>query len=53
MPLLPAMILLILGDLAVEVKRCHLGWCVSRSKELGEVFRLDAKAEGEEVAIGR
>ena len=26
--------------------------CPCRAKDVGEVFRLDAKAEGEEVAIG-
>ena len=49
---MPTMIFLILKFLAEEVKRCHMSRCASRTLNLGEVFRLDAKAEGEEVAIG-
>ena len=51
-PAMPTMILLILKFLAEEVKRGHMSRCASRTLNLGEVFRLDAKAEGEEVAIG-
>jgi hypothetical protein len=46
------MILLILRFLAEELGRCRMVECPVRTKDLGEVFRLDAKAEGEEVAIG-
>ena len=46
------MILLILLFLAVEISRRRTSPCRARSLELGEMFRIDAKAEGEEVAIG-
>jgi hypothetical protein len=46
------MLLLILKYLADELQLGRMSQCRSKSKELGEVFRLDAKAEGENVAIG-
>ena len=51
-PSLPDMILLILRFLAVEISRRRTPPCRARSLELGEIFRIDAKAEGEELAIG-
>ena len=51
-PKLPVMLLLILKHLADELQRGRMAQCRSKSKDLGEVFRLDAKAEGENVAIG-
>ena len=35
-----------------EIKRERMARCPTKTKDLGEVFRLDAKAEGENVAIG-
>lgn len=46
------MILLILKFLTEALRRCRMSGYPRRTKELGEVFNLDAKAEGEEVAIG-
>ena len=51
-PRLPVMLLLILRFIAKELGRGRMAGCRSRAKDLGEVFRLDAKAEGENVAIG-
>ena len=51
-PRLPAMLLLILKFIAELLKHGRMSECRSRTKDLGEVFRLDAKAEGETVAIG-
>ena len=51
-PRMPPMILLILKFLAEELRRTRMSECPRRTKDVGEVFRLDAKAEGEEVAIG-
>ena len=49
--MLRVMILLILKFIIGELKRERMARCPSRAKVLGEVFRLDAKAEGEKVAI--
>ena len=46
------MILMIIRFLAAEIGRRRMSPCAARACDLGEVFRLDAKAEGEEVAIG-
>ena len=46
------MVLLIIHFLAEEIRRRRMSSCAAKRKDLGEVFRLDAKAEGEEVAIG-
>ena len=51
-PRLPVMILLILRFLAAELGRRRMSRCASKTKDVGEIFRLDAKAEKEEVAIG-
>ena len=34
------------------LKQAHTAGCQESSKELGELFRLDAKAEGDDVAVG-
>ena len=46
------MILLIMRFIITEVQRERMARCPSKALDLGEVFRLDAKAEGENVAIG-
>ena len=51
-PRMPPMILLIIHFLAEEIRRRRMSSCAAKRNDLGEVFRLDAKAEGEEVAIG-
>ena len=51
-PAIPIMIHLILKFIASEIKRERMSSCPSKTKQLGEIFRLDAKAEGEQVAIG-
>ena len=51
-PKLPVMILLIMKYLAVELKGDHMMACEAPAKHLGELFRLDAKAENGLVAIG-
>ena len=49
---LPVMILCILKFTIAELKRCRMVECLGRVRDFGGLFRLDAKAEGEEVAIG-
>ena len=51
-PKLPVMLVLILRFTASELKHGRMAECRSAAKNLGEVFRLDAKAGGETVAIG-
>ena len=51
-PKMPPMILLIIHFLADEIRRRRTSRCAAKRKDMGELFRLDAKAEGEEVAIG-
>ena len=51
-PFLPVMLRLLMGFIAEEVGRSRMSRCADRAHDMGEVFRLDAKAEGEEVAIG-
>ena len=46
------MLLLILRFIGAELQRGRMSGCRARAKDMGEVFRLDAKAEGENVAIG-
>ena len=46
------MILLILQFIQDELKNCRMAECPRRAKDVGELFRLDAKAERDEVAIG-
>ena len=38
--------------LAGQLENSHMMGCREEAKDLGELFRLDAKAEGQEVAIG-
>ena len=49
---MPVMILLIIEFLAKSLSDVRMSRCAERAKDFGEVFRLDAKAEGEEVKIG-
>ena len=51
-PRLPVMVLLIMRYLAEELRGNHTMPCEARAEHLGEVFRMDAKAEGEKVVIG-
>ena len=51
-PKLPIMVVLILKYLAKELEDFHTMPCQKRANFLGEVFRLDAKAEGDTVAVG-
>ena len=51
-PKIPIMIRLIMKFLAAEVLDFHTVPCEARAMDMGEVFRLDAKAEGDTVAIG-
>ena len=46
------MIVLILEFLKGELQRGTMAVCPAKAKNIGEFFRLDAKAEVEEVAIG-
>ena len=46
------MVLLIIHFLAEGIRRRRMSSCAAKRSDLGEVFRLDTKAEGEEVAIG-
>ena len=38
--------------MAAELRRGRMAECRAKTKDMGEVFTLDAKAEGETVAIG-
>ena len=49
---LPLMIVLIMKYISGEMRRSSMSKCATRAKDPGEVFRLDAKAEGNVVAIG-
>ena len=46
------MILLIMKYLAAEILDYHMVPCESKTRDLGEVFRLDASAKEDSVAIG-
>ena len=46
------MLLLILKFLYDELGRSGMSSCRGSTTDLGELFRLDAKAEGEDAAIG-
>ena len=46
------MLLLILQFLAEQLETSHTAACREPAKDLGEIFRLDAKAAGDDVAIG-
>ena len=52
LPKLPVMLVLIMRFLAEELKRAHTMPCERRAMHLGEVFRMDAKAEGDTVVVG-
>ena len=51
-PALPPMILLILKYLARELRETRSMPCSDKARQLGEVYRMDAKAEGQTVVIG-
>ena len=51
-PRLPTMLLILMEFLAGQLETSHMMGCREEAKDLGELFRLDAKAEGQEVAIG-
>ena len=51
-PQMPLMIRLILEFIAFELRQGNVVDCRAADLDLGEVFRLDAKAEGDKVAIG-
>ena len=51
-PLLPVMILIIMDFLAEQLRGSRSSGCREATKDQGELFRLDAKAAGNEVAIG-
>ena len=46
------MLLLIMRYLASELREFRMMPCERKTLQLGEVFRMDAKAEGEKVVIG-
>jgi hypothetical protein len=51
-PVIPTMLLLIMSYLSKEILETRSMPCEARAKQLGEVFRMDAKAEGDTVVIG-
>ena len=51
-PTIPPMLLLIMRYLARELREFRMMPCERKALQLGEVFRMDAKAEGEKVVIG-
>ena len=51
-PVLPAMILIIMDFLAEQLRGSRSSGCREAAKDQGELIRLDAKAAGNEVAIG-
>ena len=51
-PRLPVMLLLIIRFLAASIGKVRMSRCASKAKEHGEMFRRDAKAAGDQVAIG-
>ena len=51
-PRIPVMLLVSLKYIAGELRRARMAPCRARAANLGEVFRLDAKAEGELVCVG-
>ena len=52
LPELPVMLILIMKFLALELREARTTNCRTDGKQLGELFRLDAKADNETVAIG-
>ena len=51
-PKLPLMLILVMKFLAEELKGTHTMPCERRAMDIGEAFRMDAKAEGDTVVIG-
>ena len=51
-PRLPAMLLLIMDFLSRSLGEARTVGCRVPAKDRGELFRLDAKAEGDEVCVG-
>ena len=51
-PKLPVMVVMIMRYLAEELKGNHMMPCEDPAENLGEVFRMDAKAEGSKIVIG-
>ena len=51
-PRLPVLIVLILKYVAEELKEVRMMACEKRANHMAEAFRIDAKAEGDCVAIG-
>ena len=51
-PKLPAMILLLLTFLADKLEVSHMAKCEDTSRDLGELFRLDASAGEKSVSVG-
>ena len=51
-PKLPVMVVLIMRHLAEELKGDHMMPCEARAEHLGEMFRMDAQAEGDNIVIG-
>ena len=45
--------LLLMEFLPLKFSTAHAVGCWETPEEMGEVFRLDAKAEGDRVAVGR
>ena len=50
-PKFPVMLVLIMWFFSEEFKSNHMMPCENQAADLGEVFRMDAKAEGEKVVI--
>ena len=51
-PRTPTMVVIIMLYLAEELKSHHMMPCENHAEQLGEVFRMEARAEGEKVVIG-
>lgn len=51
-PKLPTMILLIMKFIAKELEHRHMMPRAARFEDLGEMIRMDAKAEGDKIVIG-
>ena len=51
-PKLPVMVVLIMRYLSEELRGNHMMACEAPSEHLGDMFRMDAKAQGDLVVIG-
>ena len=51
-PRIPVMLLLVMTFLENELGRSRMSLCGGTLTDLGELFRLDLKADGEDVVIG-